>query len=172
VKTAGLSLDHVAADRVGRDAEIWEKVAMKLTSGLMPPLGQPRPDAVQAAAFVSALHERLDEAVAAAPNPGRPVTHRLNRTEYANSINDLFGLDIDPRTILPADDTDQHGFDNNGDVLSLAPTLLERYLSAARNIRRAQGWTPSQICPGDAARQPASHDARHVRRARSRPRRR
>ena len=136
LKTAGLSLDQVAVDRVGANAEIWEKVAMKLSSGLMPPLGRPRPDAAEASAFVSALHERLDEAAAAAPDPGRPVTHRLNRTEYANAIHDLFALEIDPRTILPADDTDQHGFDNNGDVLSLSPTLLERYLSAARKISR------------------------------------
>src|SRR5438128_2429732 len=83
--------------------------------GVMPPLGRPRPEAAQASAFVAALYERLDEAALAAPDPGRPVTHRLNRTEYANAINDLFALEIDPRTMLPADDTDQHGFDNNGE---------------------------------------------------------
>jgi mono/diheme cytochrome c family protein len=136
LKTAGLSLEQVAVDRVGPNAEIWEKVAMKISSGLMPPLGRPRPDPGQASAFVAALYERLDEAALAAPDPGRPVTHRLNRTEYANAINDLFALEIDPRTVLPADDTDQHGFDNNGEVLSLSPTLLERYLSAARKISR------------------------------------
>ena len=136
LKTAGLSLEQVAVDRVGPNAEIWEKVAMKLSSGLMPPLGRPRPDAAEASAFVSALHERLDAGGRRRAGSGASVTHRLNRTEYANAINDLFALEIDPRTMLPADDTDQHGFDNNGDVLSLSPTLLERYLSAARKISR------------------------------------
>ena len=81
---------------------------------------------------------------AAAPNPGRPVAHRLNRTEYANAIRDLLALDVDGRSLLPADDTDQHGFDNNGEVLSISPALFERYLSAARKISRlAVGRAPS-----------------------------
>ena len=90
----------------------------------------------RADAFVSSLETALDRAAAAAPNPGRPVAHRLNRTEYANAVRDLLALDIDGRSLLPADDTDQHGFDNNADVLSISPALLERYLSAARKISR------------------------------------
>ncbi len=136
LKTAGLTLEHVDPARVGPDAEIWEKVAIKLSSGLMPPVGRPRPDPAATRAFVSALQDRLDQAWAAAPNPGRAVTHRLTRTEYANAVRDLLALDIDPRPLLPADDTDQHGFDNNAAVLSLSPSLLERYLSAARRISR------------------------------------
>ena len=57
----------------------------------------------------------------ASPNPGRPTVHRLNRTEYTNSIRDLLALDIDGRSLLPADDTDAHGFDNNADVLTVSP---------------------------------------------------
>lgn len=136
LKTAGLSLERVDLARVAADAEVWEKVAMKLSGGLMPPAGRPRPDPQAVRAFVTALHTRLDRAAAANLNPGRPLTHRLNRTEYANVVRDLLALEIDARALLPADDTDQHGFDNNASVLSLSPTLLERYLSAARKISR------------------------------------
>ena len=136
LKTAGLTLEHVDVARVEADAEVWEKVGIKLASGLMPPVGRPRPDPVAAKAFVSGLYARLDQSAKAHPNPGRPLTHRLNRTEYANAVRDLLALEIDPRTMLPADDTDQHGFDNNAAVLSLSPTLLERYLTAARRISR------------------------------------
>ncbi|MGE3511771.1 MAG: DUF1592 domain-containing protein, partial [Vicinamibacterales bacterium] len=136
LKTAGLTLQHIDVTRVADEAEIWEKVAMKLASGLMPPVGRPRPAPAAARSFVAGLHADLDRAAQVKPNPGRPITHRLNRTEYANMIRDLLALEIDPRTMLPADDTDKHGFDNNASVLSLSPTLLERYLSAARKISR------------------------------------
>jgi len=69
----------------------------------------------------------------------------LNRTEYANAIRDLLALEVDGRSLLPADDTDEHGFDNNGDVLSISPALFERYLAAARKIGRlAVGRSPSK----------------------------
>jgi mono/diheme cytochrome c family protein len=146
LKTGGLALDGTSVDinHVGANAEVWEKVVRKLQSGQMPPVGRPRPVAEQIDTFVSTLETALDRAAAAAPNPGRPVAHRLNRTEYTNAVRDLLVLDVDGRSLLPADDTDQHGFDNNGDVLSISPALLERYLSAARKISRlAVGRAPS-----------------------------
>ena len=69
-------------------------------------------------------------------NPGRPAVHRLNRAEYANAIRDLFGIEVDVRTLLPADDADEHGFDNIADVLSVSPALLDRYMSAAKKVTR------------------------------------
>jgi len=134
LKTGGLSLEELDLARAGASAAIWENVARKLRSGQMPPLGRPRPDQSASDAFVSGLEHALDEAAARAPNPGRPVTHRLTRSEYGNAVRDLLALEIDPGELLPADDTDQHGFDNNAEVLSLSPVLLERYLSAARTI--------------------------------------
>jgi hypothetical protein len=77
----------------------------------------------------------LDEAAAAAPNPGRPAVHRLNRAEYANAIRDLLALEIDSRSLLPADGAD-FGFDNIADSLSVSPLLLERYMSAASKVSR------------------------------------
>ncbi|HYL36033.1 MAG TPA: DUF1592 domain-containing protein [Bryobacteraceae bacterium] len=138
LKTGGLSLEARDIDitAVGANAEVWERVGRKLRSGQMPPAGLPRLDQAVADAFLSRLEDSLDQAAAAAPNPGRPAVHRLNRTEYANAIRDLLALDIDGHALLPADDTDQHGFDNNSEVLSISPALLERYLSAARKVSR------------------------------------
>jgi mono/diheme cytochrome c family protein len=144
LRTGGLALDEADTTRIGANPAVWEKVAHKLRSGQMPPFGRPRPDKTAVDAFVARLERDLDDAAAAAPNPGRPVTHRLTRTEYANAVQDLLAIEVDARSLLPADDTDQHGFDNNSEVLSLSPVLLERYLSAARTITRmAVGRPPS-----------------------------
>jgi hypothetical protein len=144
LRSGGLALDGIDPAQADADPALWEKVAHKLRSGQMPPFGRPRPDKAAIDTFVANLERALDEAAARAPNPGRPVTHRLTRTEYANSVRDLLAIEIDARSLLPADDTDQHGFDNNSEVLSLSPALLERYLSAARAITRmAVGRPPS-----------------------------
>jgi hypothetical protein len=102
----------------------------------MPPAGRPRPDPAAAATFIAGLEGALDRAAALDLNPGRPAVHRLNRAEYANAIRDLFGIDADVRTLLPADDADEHGFDNIADVLSVSPALLDRYMSAAKKVTR------------------------------------
>ena len=133
LKTAGLMLDKADVQRVGVGADVWEKVIRKLHANAMPPAGRPRPDAATSRAFVSWLETELDRAALATPNPGRPPVHRLNRAEYANAIRDLFGLEVDAHALLPADD-EQHGFDNIADVLTVSPTLIERYLVAAQRI--------------------------------------
>jgi hypothetical protein len=135
LKTANLVLDSVDAAHVGANAEIWEKVLRKVRSGQMPPRGGRRPDADATRQFTGQLAQALDDAAAAAPNPGRPVPHRLNRTEYVAAIHDLLDLTVDGRALLPADDSG-FGFDNNADVLALSPALLERYMSAAAKISR------------------------------------
>ena len=122
--------------QVAADADTWEKVVRKLRTGSMPPAGRPRPDAAASLAFVTGLESALDRAAAANVNPGRPAVHRLNRAEYANAIRDLFGIEVDVRTLLPADDADEHGFDNIADVLSVSPALLDRYMSAAKKVTR------------------------------------
>ena len=138
--TAGLLLDRVDIAHVGRDPAVWEKVVRKLRTGLMPPDGRPRPDAATYAGLVAHLETALDRAAQASPDPGWPAQiHRLNRAEYANAVRDLLGLEIDARALLPADDSG-YGFDNIGDVLTVSPGLLARYLSAAAKIsRRAVG---------------------------------
>jgi mono/diheme cytochrome c family protein len=136
LKTAGLQLDALDVNRVGEQAQRWEKVATKLRTGEMPPPGRPRPAPAVAHAVAEAVERELDTAADANPHPGRVPVHRLNRNEYANAIRDLLGLEIDGRALLPSDDADQEGFDNVASVLSVSPALLENYLSAARTISR------------------------------------
>jgi len=142
LKTAGLTLDQVDPDHVGSSVELWEKVAHKLASGAMPPPGMPRPDKSTLEAFVTHLESELDREATAHPEPGRLAEHRLNQFEYSNAIRDLLAFDIDAGSLLPPDESD-HGFDNIAAVLSISPTLLERYLSAARKISRLAVGDPS-----------------------------
>ena len=140
--TGGLALDAVDLTNVSADAETWEKVVRKLHGGLMPPTGAPRPDRTTSEGFVTWLETQLDGAAAAHPNPGRTETfHRLNRAEYGNAVRDLLGVDIDVASLLPADGS-SYGFDNIAGVLQFPPTLMERYLTAAKKISRAAVGTP------------------------------
>ncbi|HJZ76628.1 MAG TPA: DUF1592 domain-containing protein [Vicinamibacterales bacterium] len=133
IKTAGLALDALDVEQVGAHAEVWEKVVRKLRTGAMPPVGRPRPDKALSDSTAAWLEASLDRAALEHPNPGRPTLHRLNRAEYRNAIRDLFALEIDPASLLPADSA-AYGFDNNADALSLSPVLAERYLGAAVRI--------------------------------------
>lgn len=135
LKTAGISLEGLDLKRAEDDAETWEKVLRKLEANEMPPAGLPRPSAEVRKQFVGWLENELDHAAALNPNPGRPTIHRLNRNEYSNAVRDLLALDIHAGDKLPLDDSG-YGFDNIGDVLSLSPILLERYMSTARYVAR------------------------------------
>src|SRR5215470_4241334 len=134
-KTGGLSLQGLEFNDVGENAALWEKVLRKLRTGQMPPPGAPRPEASDVAPFVDWLEADLDRAARLDPNPGRPALHRLNRTEYSNAIRDLLAVDIKPGAALPVDDSG-YGFDNIGEVLTLSPALLEKYISVARKVSR------------------------------------
>jgi mono/diheme cytochrome c family protein len=136
LKTAGLSLQDADLTNVAERAAVWEKVARKLRSGEMPPSTvRSRPDPGAAAAMVTYLETTLDRAAAAHPDPGRAPVHRLNRAEYSNAVRDLLGVDVRPGEWLPVDDSG-YGFDNIAAVLSTSPTLLDRYMSAARKVSR------------------------------------
>jgi hypothetical protein len=137
-----LSLQGLDLDNVADHAEVWEKVVRKLRAGSMPPQPRPRPDAATYDGFRSWLEAELDAAAEAAPNAGRTeALHRISRTEYHNVIRDLLGLDVDVSELLPADDT-SYGFDNIAGVLGVSPTLMERYLTAARKISRLAVGSP------------------------------
>jgi hypothetical protein len=138
LKTAGLMLDKAEPD-----AQTWEKVLSKLSAREMPPPKSPRPDDATYTATTAQIEKLLDDEAAAHPNPGRVAVHRLNRTEYANAIRDLLGLQVDGKSLLSADEADQEGFDNVASVLSVSPALLEGYLSAARTISRLAVDDPS-----------------------------
>ena len=142
LQTAGLLLDGTDVGHIGADGATWEKVVRKLRSGAMPPAGRSRPDEQVLDAFVAWLESELDREAATHPNPGRPADHRLNRFEYGNAVRDLLALEIDPEALLPPDESD-HGLDNIAEVLSMSPTLLQRYLVAARKISRLAVGDPA-----------------------------
>jgi hypothetical protein len=83
-------------------------------------------------------------------DPGRVTLRRLNRSEYNNTIRDLCGVDIKPADDFPADDVG-YGFDNIGDVLSLPPILLEKYLTAADRVLEAA--LPASLTPVPSSEQ-------------------
>ena len=133
LKTGGLSLDRPELADIAAHADVWEKVIRKVRTGMMPPAGVARPNAGERSALLDSLAATLDEAARVTPNPGRPLAHRLNRSEYANAIRDLLDLKVDVAALLPPDDSSA-GFDNNADVLGVSPVLLESYLTAAERI--------------------------------------
>lgn len=158
-KTADISLQNVDYGNVSRHADVWEKVLRKVRTGQMPPAGLPAPPAAAVNSFVSWLEGSLDAAAKANPNPGRPAIHRLNRAEYSNAIRDLLAVDIKPGMSLPVDDSG-YGFDNIGEVLTISPALLEKYMSASRRISRLalgdltikpteERFTPPRITRGE-----------------------
>ena len=151
LKTGGLVLDAAAVATPAGDVETWEKVTRKLRAGLMPPPGSPRPTPAALDAFTGWLEGELDRAAARSPNPGRPMLHRLNRSEYANAIRDLLQLEVDAALLLPPDDS-AFGFDNVSDVLGVSPSLQERYLTAASTI--------SALAVGDTRMRPGGETYR------------
>src|SRR5215831_1143664 len=106
-----LAFDSLDVQHLSPNAATWEKVVKKLSIGAMPPAGMKRPAPDVYSGFIHTIEQGLDREAAAAPNPGRPPVHRLNRLQYTNAIRDLFGLEIDGRSMLPADNSG-FGFDN------------------------------------------------------------
>jgi Protein of unknown function (DUF1592)/Protein of unknown function (DUF1588)/Protein of unknown function (DUF1585)/Protein of unknown function (DUF1587)/Protein of unknown function (DUF1595)/Planctomycete cytochrome C len=132
---AGLALDQLDPTHVERNVETWEKVVRKLRAGMMPPQGSPRPDPSTYESLTATIEGELDRVAALNPKLPVPGIHRMNRTEYANAIRELLGLDIDASTYLPADDS-SYGFDNVASGLQISPTLVEAYVSAAAKLSR------------------------------------
>ena len=145
LKSGGFSFAKLDLAHVEQQAEQAEKVITKLRSGMMPPAGLPRPERTVLNNFAASMEYTVDLASAKNPNPGRPALHRLNRTEYANSVRDLLNLSVDAEGLLPADDM-SHGFDNMAEVLNISPTLMDSYIRAAGKV--------SRLAIGDAKMQP------------------
>jgi hypothetical protein len=134
--SGGIDLEGIGPHNIVEMPEVGEKVIKRLRAGMMPPVGEPRPDDAILQQVAAALENAIDAQAAQhsihLPAPG---LHRLNRTEYSNVIRDLLGLNIDAARFLPPDDS-SHGFDNMAGTLTTSPALLEAYLSAAGNIAR------------------------------------
>jgi len=135
--TAGLNLSAFTNDELAeRRPEVWDKVLEKLASGKMPPAGRPVPTKAQLAPVTAWIDGVLTRAgFNKEAEPGRVTARRLNRVEYNNTIRDLLGVAARPADEFPVDDSG-YGFDNNGDVLSVSPLLMEKYMAVAKNISR------------------------------------
>lgn len=141
-KSGNFSWSGVDFAHPEQSAQSVEKAIRMLHAGMMPPPGIPRPDSSTMKAFVRGLETGIDQAAAVHPDAGAPSLHRLNRTEYHNSIRDLLGIDVEVASLLPADDK-SHGFDNMADVLSVSPALMEGYIRAANKISREAVGDPN-----------------------------
>jgi mono/diheme cytochrome c family protein len=148
LKSGGLNLEGLrTSSSITQNREIWERVLRKLRAGEMPPKSLPRPNPEELKTVVSwieAEFARADRLLT--PDPGRVTLRRLNRAEYNNTVRDLLGVDLRPADNFPQDDSG-YGFDNIGDVLSLSPVLMEKYLAAAERVARAAMFGPEQMKP-------------------------
>jgi hypothetical protein len=156
---AGLVLEDFDITRAGENAEVAEKMIIKLQAGMMPPPGARRPDEATLNEFIHSLESTVDAYAAAHPNPGSRPFQRLNRPEYERAIWDLLGLKVDAGAWLPLD-TKSANFDNIADAQALSPTLLESYLNAASAIAR-MAVGDRQLKPGDAVYTNSSYVSQH-----------
>jgi hypothetical protein len=136
-KKKGNLVLHVFKDERAllKDRKTWTKVLQMLSAGEMPPVGRPQPTVEEREAVQQAVYAIFDVADAGKRDPGKVTMRRLNRAEYQNTIRDLVGVDFDPTEDFPADDVG-YGFDNIGDVLTVSPVHMERYLAAAEAIMK------------------------------------
>ncbi|MEQ1862267.1 MAG: DUF1592 domain-containing protein [Chthoniobacteraceae bacterium] len=125
----------LAKPDLAADHDAWEMIAELMLNREMPPESKPQPDDGARTKVIEWVEGELHKLAAKEPpNPGRVTIRRLNREEYRHTIRDLLGVDFNPED-FPADEVG-YGFNNIGDVLSLSPMLLEKYLAAAEEIVR------------------------------------
>ncbi len=113
------------------DRERWKRIRGHIEHRLMPPPDEFQPPVADRAKIVAWIDAAVFPTDPDHPDPGRVTLRRLNRTEYENTLRDLLGVQVDVRELLPPDDSG-YGFDNIGDVLTLSPAHLDRFLDAAR----------------------------------------
>lgn len=130
-RKAGVDLQRFAdAEAAGRELRLWRKVGEMLAHGEMPPQGSPEMPPAQRQTVRDWIANLQPSGP---PDPGRVTIRRLNRDEYRNTIRDLLGLEATPADAFPSDEIG-YGFDNIGEVLSLSPLLMEKYLTAASEL--------------------------------------
>ena len=142
---------YAAFSSVTESRDGWERILHKVRTGEMPPKGIPRPTEADVAAMnklITGEFEKADKLVK--PDPGRVTARRLNRNEYTNTVRDLLAVNFRADRDFPTDDSG-HGFDNIGDVLTVSPILMEKYMRAAERIAsQAIGGNPLPKKPVDA----------------------
>ena len=148
LKTAGLVLDsYRAGEAAAADSDVWQRVKRMLGGGKMPPADRPRPPRQDIADVLDWIAANTpEETIQIQPDPGRVTARRLNRAEYNNTVRDLLGIDFRPADDFPVDDSG-YGFDNIGDVLSISPVLMEKYMAAADKISGRAIMTDRAVKP-------------------------
>ena len=121
--------------------ETWERVSANIASAHMPPANMPQPTSAERTKVSTWIDTAITTAQCKLQDPGHVTLRRLNRFEYNTTIRDLIGVDYHLADDFPTDDTG-YGFDNNGDVLSISPLLMEKYLNAAEKIVHSAIVTP------------------------------
>ncbi|MDQ5980869.1 MAG: hypothetical protein QG602_3847, partial [Verrucomicrobiota bacterium] len=137
----GVTLDQFKDEASLKDHKLWLRVLKNTRSRIMPPVDEDYLSNAELAKFATFIKRDIFELNPAKPDPGRVTVRRLNRVDYRNTVRELMGVDFDTQKEFPADDTG-HGFDNNGDVLTISPMLMEKYLDAAQAI--VSGTVPTQ----------------------------
>ena len=143
LQSGNLNLEsQLDAATAASHSAVWRKVLARLAADTMPPQGMPRPSEQERAAVTGWLEGLVGGSVVSKEaRPGRVTARRLNRVEYNNTIRDLLGVHATPADDFPVDDSG-YGFDNVGDVLTVSPMLMEKYLAAARQVSRLAIFGP------------------------------
>jgi mono/diheme cytochrome c family protein len=133
-KKGNVAFDGFASDdALIQNRDLWWNALKNVRAGLMPPAKKPRPSPEEVRVLASWIKRGVLGIDLKNPDPGRVTIRRLNRVEYRNTIRDLMGIDFRADEEFPPDDTG-YGFDNIGDVLTVSPLLLEKYIKAAETI--------------------------------------
>jgi hypothetical protein len=123
--------------------QTWDEVAHRLEAGEMPPDGAVEPEEDARSRVVLAIRQALRElALQKAGDPGPVITRRLSHAEYNYTIRDLTGVDLQPTREFPVDPANEAGFDNSGESLAMSPSLMQKYLTAARQVAEHLVLTP------------------------------
>ena len=133
-RSGGVAFDTLTLDAVHEHADVWEAAVRKLRSRLMPPPESRQPDQREIDAFVAWMEGALDR-TAGGRVAGHVPIQRLTRTEFGTAVNDLLGIELDAKALLPAE-IEVDGFDNIAAALSVSPAFLDQYVAAARLAAR------------------------------------
>ena len=115
------------------DRKHWLPVWQNVRSQIMPPSDEDQLSVAEKKKLLAWIESDVFKLDPENPDPGRVTIRRLNRNEYQNAVYDLLGVDYDTKEVFPPDDTG-YGFDNIGDVLSISPLLMEKYIAAADDV--------------------------------------
>ncbi|MFN3651359.1 MAG: DUF1592 domain-containing protein [Armatimonadota bacterium] len=154
---ASVNLELLTSQKsLAEKRDVWEKVLHVMKASTMPPRNLPQPTKAERERLSTWLDAQLFAVNCDLKDPGRVTMRRLNRVEYDNTVRDLTGLDVKPSELFPSDDVG-YGFDNIGDVLTISPLLMEKYLNAAEEIADRAIVTPESRGGKLPAELPESH---------------